>query len=261
MVMASMAGFRRTSAVDEIFSVIQEKIHQGEYPVGRVLPPQKVLAAEYGVSASTIREAFGKLTMLGYLSAKQGVGTTVVSASMAGRLSSLGQYVFLSSSELVHFMEARLCLERAAVRSAAQKAGEGDFAKLADLIEKQRGAVQVNDAALFSQHDRVFHLELMLIGRNPILVQYMEIIREGLFRFIEEATRMAQVMSNSIEFHRAILRSLERRDGLAAEQQVVEHLWDVARIVEANLGQDTGLTGLFNRELKGFPAGDTSRRA
>lgn len=247
-----MAAFRRTSAVDEIFSIIKDKIHQGEYPVGHVLSPQKIMAAEYGVSASTIREAFGKLTMLGYVSAKQGVGTTVISDSMAGRISSLGQYVFLSSSELLHFIEARLCLERAAIRSAAQKAGEADFQKLNALLEQQARAITAGDSTLFSQYDKEFHMELMLIGRNPILIQYMEIIRDGLFRFIGEATRMARVMNNSIKFHRAILSNIEKRDGRAAEKTVVEHLWDVARIVENNLGQDLGLTALFNRELKGF---------
>lgn len=247
-----MAEFRHISAVDEVFALIQEKIHQGEYPVGQVLPPQKIMAAEMGVSASTIREAFGKLTILGYLNARQGVGTTVISASMARRISSQGQYVFLNSSELVHFVEARLCLERAAIRAAAQKAEAADFAKLGDLIEKQSAAVEAADSDLFSQYDKAFHTELMRIGRNPILLQYMEIIRDGLFRFIEEATKMALVMSNSIEFHRAILHNLENRNGLAAEKKVVEHLWDVTRIVETNLGQDKGLTALFNRELTGF---------
>jgi DNA-binding FadR family transcriptional regulator len=247
-----MATFRRTSAVDEVLSIIKDKIHQGEYPVGHVLPPQKIMAAELGVSASTIREAFGKLSMLGYLSAKQGVGTTVISNSMSGHISGSGQYIFLNSGELVHFMEARLCLERVAIRLAAQKAGADDFGKLSALIEKQSLAAAANDSALFSQYDKDFHMEIMLIGRNPILIQYMEMIREGLYRFIEEATSMARVMHNSIEYHRDILRNLEKRDGLAAEKKVVEHLWDVTRIVEANLGQETGLADLFKRELSGF---------
>ncbi len=247
-----MSRIRRTSAVDEVFLLIQDKIHRGEYSVGQVLPPQKNLALEYGVGASTIREALGKLAMLGYLSAKQGVGTTVISNSSAGQVSSLGQYIFLNSAELVHFMEARICLERAALRSAAFKATDEDFARLEAIIGEQKNAVELLDSALFSRHDKAFHMELMTVGRNPILAQYMCIIRDGLFSFIEEATRMEKVMSSSIAFHREILKHLRERDSLRAEKTLVEHLWDVARIVEDNLGHETGLSRLFGRELLSF---------
>ena len=251
----NMAGIRRTSAVDEVFLTIQDKIHNGDYPVGHIFPPQKQLAVEYGVSASTVREALGKLTMLGYLSAKQGVGTAVISNTSAGQVSSLGQYVFLSSSELVHFVEARLCLERSALRSAAYQATKSDLERLENIIEEQKQAVDKLDSALFSRHDKDFHMELMSIGRNPILVQYMVIIRDGLFSFIEEATRMEDVMKSSIGFHQMILDRLKTGQAFEAEKKLVEHLWDVIKTVESNLGHDTGLSRLFEREFASLRPG------
>lgn len=81
-------------ALDEFFCGREKS---GQYPIGHVFPPQKDLAREYGVEASTAREAISKLSMLGYLSAQQGVGTTVISNSSTGQISSLGQYILFYS--------------------------------------------------------------------------------------------------------------------------------------------------------------------
>jgi len=243
-----MINIRRRSAVDEVFQDIQNKIKSCEYPIGHVFPPQKDLAREYGVGASTVREAIGKLVMLGYLNAKQGVGTTVISNSSTGQISSLGQYVFLNSSEVVHFMEARLCLEKTAAKSAALLATKDDFDKMVRCLEQQAIAVEKHDSDLFSDYDKEFHRLIMEAGRNPILVQFMTIIQSALFKFIEEATRMERVMSNSIVFHEKILKCLKERNGQKAERVLVEHLWDVAKIVGSILGLNEGLEALFKRE-------------
>ena len=236
-----MASIRRTSAVDEVFQDIQNKITSGEYPIGYILQPQKALAQEYGVGATTIREAMGKLTMLGYLSAKQGVGTTVINNSAVSQFSSLGQYVFLNSEEVPQFMEARLCLAKAAVKSAAALGTKEDFAAMDECIALQAKAVEKGDSSLFSEYDKRFHLQIMEAGRNPILVQFMTIIQSGLFNFIEEATRLEKVMSNSLIFHGKILKSLKNRNGDEAEIILLRHLWDVAQIVEAQLETGTRL--------------------
>lgn len=190
----------------------------------------------------------GKLTMLGYVNAKQGVGTTVINSSSAGQLSSLGQYVFLKSSEVLHFMEARLCLEKTAVKSAASLTTKEDYNKMEECLKLQAVAVERSDSELFSNYDKLFHLRIMEAGRNPILVQFMTIIQSALFSFIEEATRLEKVMSNSLIYHRRILDYIKAGDGAKAEKILVEHLWDVASIIESKLGLDEELKSLFRRE-------------
>lgn len=243
-----MTCIRRISAVDEVFHDIQNKIKNCQYPIGHVFPPQKDLAREYGVGASTAREAISKLTMLGYLSAKQGVGTTVISNSSTSQISNLGQYIFLNSSEVAHFMEARLCLEKAAARSAARLATKDDFDKMSKCLKLQATAVEKLDYDLFSNCDKEFHLLIMEAGRNPLMIQFMGIIQPALFKFIEESTRLEKVISNSIIFHEKILKCLRERNGEMAQMVLVEHLWDVAKIVGANLGLNEGLKKLFKRE-------------
>ena len=68
---------KRISVSEEIFNILHKKIISGEYSPGDKLPSQDKLAEQYHVSRNTIREAINKLTVMGLLSSKQGVGTVV----------------------------------------------------------------------------------------------------------------------------------------------------------------------------------------
>ncbi|MBR2281119.1 MAG: GntR family transcriptional regulator [Spirochaetales bacterium] len=54
-----------------------EKIQSGEWAVGQLIPSERDLCDEYGVSRITVREVLGSLTQSGYLVRKQGKGTFV----------------------------------------------------------------------------------------------------------------------------------------------------------------------------------------
>ncbi|MER5171358.1 GntR family transcriptional regulator [Thioclava sp. GXIMD2076] len=53
------------------------EISAGTYPVGSLLPTETELAAGFGVSRQTVRQAIGELRQRGLLSARKGVGTRV----------------------------------------------------------------------------------------------------------------------------------------------------------------------------------------
>jgi len=240
---------RRTSVVDEVFQLIQARIHSGELSLGYNFPPQKILAKEMGVSTSTVREAFNKLIMLGYLSTKPGVGTTVVSRSTGAPVSNLGSYVFLQSSEIGHFIEARLYLEKAAIRSAVRNATDEDFNTMEKYIEGQKQALRDGDVNLFATLDAEFHLSVVAAGRNPVLIRFMELIWDMLYSYIVEANQIQSVMNAVALHHEDILRKLKLRDVPGAEQKMIEHLQEVVKKIELHLGYDIGLGQLLYTEL------------
>jgi GntR family transcriptional regulator, regulator for abcA and norABC len=61
----------------QIIHYIKEKIKNGEWPIGTVLPSQRKLAALFNVNRSTIVSAFEELAAEGLLETKKGSGTTV----------------------------------------------------------------------------------------------------------------------------------------------------------------------------------------
>lgn len=63
----------------QVGDVLRERIERGLYPVGALLPPEKDLCAEFGISRHTAREALRRLTEAGYIQRRQGSGSQVVS--------------------------------------------------------------------------------------------------------------------------------------------------------------------------------------
>lgn len=249
-----MTIIRKTSAVDEVFQAIQQRIADGELPVGYRFPPQGVMAEELGVSRSTIREAINKLTLLGFLAAKPGVGTTVVGDGSTALSSALRRHIFLNSGQVPQFIEARLHLEKAAVRLAILKADDKDFTVLETLLARQIKACSQADFALFSDLDARFHRRIVESTRNQMLLQFLGLIADGLSRFILEVSMLQSAVENAIHYHQLLLKQLKDRNLAKAEKILVEHLQDVSLNIERNLGQDIGLKPMFSQEFEYGPS-------
>lgn len=74
-------------------------IEQGTYRVGDMLPPELEIAEKYGVSRYTAREAIRRLTEMGLITRRAGVGTTVKSAATQARYTARISDI----AELIHY--------------------------------------------------------------------------------------------------------------------------------------------------------------
>lgn len=63
-----------------IQKVLEDRVIEGVYPLGGLIPTEIELAAEFATSRFTIREALRYLREHGYVERRQGVGTRVVSS-------------------------------------------------------------------------------------------------------------------------------------------------------------------------------------
>jgi GntR family transcriptional regulator len=62
-----------------VAKLLAQRIAQGEYPVGTVIPNELELAGQFGVSRSTVRAALGDLQRAGMISRRRNAGTRVES--------------------------------------------------------------------------------------------------------------------------------------------------------------------------------------
>ncbi|MEM5470288.1 GntR family transcriptional regulator [Hoeflea sp. AS60] len=58
---------------------LEQRLIDGVYPIGSLMPSEQELSAEFGSSRTTIREALRYLRERGYVERRQGVGTRVIS--------------------------------------------------------------------------------------------------------------------------------------------------------------------------------------
>nr|MCR5753497.1 GntR family transcriptional regulator [Acetatifactor sp.] len=62
----------------QIEEILKKKIESGEYKKGEIIPGEKELMEQFGVSRVTVRQAMGALANGGYVKSQRGVGTEVI---------------------------------------------------------------------------------------------------------------------------------------------------------------------------------------
>lgn len=77
---ATASNAKPASLYLQVARALQDRIAEGAYPVGALLPTEHMLAGQFGVSRQTVRQAIGHLRAMKLLSATKGVGTRVESA-------------------------------------------------------------------------------------------------------------------------------------------------------------------------------------
>ena len=240
-----MQSIKRTSAAEEAFKILHEWIISGKSKPGEKLPSQDKLAKQFNVSRNTIREAIYKLTVMGLLTTKQGVGTIVNICSPASYMASLSDHLLLHPTTVREFIEARVIVEQATVGLAVLKGSPEDLEILSVIIAEQAEAFKNNDPEFFVQLDTKFHLELARMSGNSVLLKFLETVRELLHSFIAEVSHLPGGIESAINYHREILEAMRSRDSKKAEDKIVQHLYDVTRRIEKNVDIDLLSKSLF----------------
>jgi GntR family transcriptional regulator, hexuronate regulon transcriptional repressor len=106
-----------------------ETLSAGKFPVGSRLPAERELAAQYGVSRPTVREAIIALEVQGLVEVRIGSGAYVLRLPGKGDVPGFN----ISAFELT---EARLLFEGEAAALAATEANDEDIAQIATLIDE-----------------------------------------------------------------------------------------------------------------------------
>jgi len=240
---------QKSSAAGKVFDILYDMIATGQFQPGQKLPSQDELAKQLGVSRNTLREAINKLSAMGLLSSHQGIGTVVESPHPAGYLSTLSGQFLLDPLSVREFIEARICIERTAVRLAVARAGDDDIRRLHAIIEGQQLALKKGDSDEFTKKDAEFHMELAEVSGNRVLMKFLQTIHDRWHRFIEEVAQLPGAVQDALHFHLQVTKALAAKDADKAEQELVSHLFDVVRRIESNLHIDLNPKTMYGFNL------------
>ena len=224
--------------MDEVFKNLHDQIVSGDLKEGDKLPPQDKLAEQFSVSRHTLREAVNKLTTMGFLTVKPGVGSVISNNSPAGYISALSDHLLMNSNTVADFLEARLFVERATVRLAVIRSTPADLKILKQLIVQQEKTLAKKQISAFSKLDAAFHLDLARISCNEVLSKILMTLWDLLNKFIYEVSLLPQAPEKALSFHRRICQAIGDKDIHTAEQHMVDHLFDVLRNIELNTKTD-----------------------
>src|SRR5687767_14187214 len=144
---------RRTTASEELFRVLREQILSGRYAPGEKLPPQRALAQEYGLNATTVREGIKRLEQLRLVEVRHGDAMRVADWRTASGLDVLAHVLFDAGGPrrdtLDALMEARRFLLTAAASLAAERRTDEQAEELRTLARVAAGE-QTADFTFFA---------------------------------------------------------------------------------------------------------------
>ena len=219
----------RISAAEAVFSSIRDAIESGEYPVGIKLSSESVLAAQYAVSRSVIREALRSCAALGLTETHTGKGTFVIAPRAGGDL-------VLGAFSARNLMEARPHIEVPAAQFAATRATEDQLQRLRGIIEAME---EEDDPELWVGLDASFHAAIAAASGNGVFERVVNEIREAMVNQSETINLITGRQHPSHAEHRAILNAIEAGDGPAAGNAMAAHLAAVDEALTLILGAET----------------------
>ena len=153
---------KTSSGSAAIAARLQQAILEGVYKFGDRLPAERELAAHFGASRSTVREALRRLEARHLLIRRVGSGT-------------FSNYrPFLEGSNIaevtspLELIEVRMALEPRIAGLAAVNATAQDLSRIGDALEGLERAG--GDREAFSLADERFHLLLAECTHNPLMI-------------------------------------------------------------------------------------------
>jgi len=215
------------------------RIRTGSLSPGDRLPPERTLAANFGVSRSVLRESLRSLVAMNVVQVRPGSGAYVTALDMASLLEPLQLAMTLEPGTLRSLLQARLLVEPPIAALAAQTASAQDVDRLSDLLGESRRAVE--SPAAFLKIDMEFHNATARMTRNPILMSVAEAIGR-LARHQREFTNPDPDMRRAAAAdHEEIFATIAAHDSRGAQVAMYQHLEHVGAwlLAHQRLSQQT----------------------
>ena len=210
----------RRKGSTEIAGHLRREIIAGNLAAKERLPPERVLANQYGVARGTVREALNRLADEGMVEIRAGSGS-YVSFDPLGQVNAI-----VESTRPLELIDARFALEPHLCRLAVLHARQQELDALEALAETMESGI--DDVVGFSQADMAFHTLLAESTGNSLLVWMMGQINS--VRNQDEWARMRQLTLNRDTIityndqHRQILAAIRMREPERAANAMKEHL-------------------------------------
>jgi DNA-binding FadR family transcriptional regulator len=211
----------RRSSADEVLHALTDAIEKGVYGVGTLLPAERQLATQFGVSRVVVREAAKKLEQRGLISIRQGIGVRVVNDRARPIQDSFYASLPEEKMRLKQCAQARALIEPELAALAAQNLRRAEFLpRLRSTQDRLRDETDIAQAALL---DIAFHEMVAEMAGNKVLSLMLASIAE-LGRLSREHTLKEYGVRRAYDFHEIILAAIEEGHAEAARQAMRTHL-------------------------------------
>ncbi len=211
---------------DEAIEKIKSMIVSDTLQPGDRLPREADLAAELGLSRSSLREAVKALSLMNILDVRRGDGTYVTSLQPPLLLEALSFIVdFHRDATVLEFLEVRRILEPEAAAMAAKRISPAEIAGLRELLDRLGPDPEVEDLVA---NDLEFHRRISACSGNTVLTSLLDSLSGPTLRArVWRGLTQTGATQRTLAEHRAILDALESHDAVVARSWCTVHIASV----------------------------------
>lgn len=193
-----------------------EAILNGAFPPGSVLPGERELAAQLGVTRPTLREVLQRLARDGWFDIKQGKPTRVRDYWREGNLNVLSALVRhaerLPDNFVPNLLAVRLSMAPAYTRAAVERSADDVAALLAGYADL------ADTAESFADADWDLHHGLTLASGNPVFTLILNGFADFYVQMARRYFSQPQARAASRAWYADLLAAARAGDTEAAEQ-------------------------------------------
>jgi GntR family transcriptional regulator, transcriptional repressor for pyruvate dehydrogenase complex len=210
---------------DRVLSFLRDELMSGRLRTGDRLLPERDLASALGVSRPVIREALTALSTLGAVEIRRGYGTVVREPNFTALADYFSLVLAQQAGAVDDVMQARIAIERQAIRLACTRALAPDLDRLAQALQAIKETI--DDPAQGGAADFHFHSMIVEAAHSPALSSvYAAVAKLLQASHLERRKVIAsvpQVDAYLIDHHEAVLQAIRRGNPVEADALLTEH--------------------------------------
>lgn len=222
---------RKTAAL--LAQRIVGEITERELRPGAPLPPEREMLEDYGVARGTLREALRFLEIQGVITMKTGPGGGPVVDRPGSRhlASTMAMMLQLEHTNFRSVLEARVVLEPALARRAAERITEAELEPLHDSLERMKA--ELDDIFVFRAENERFHALIAEAAGNPVfqmIISSLNWIVDGTALGVEYPPESRKAVARE---HGRIYKAIAARDPDRAAAAMTVHMADYVAYLAA----------------------------
>ncbi|QNE37345.1 FadR/GntR family transcriptional regulator [Leifsonia shinshuensis] len=216
-------------AWESVLARIEERLVDGRLRPGDHLPPERALAAEFGVARSSVREAVRVLEAMGLIRTQTGSGPSsgaiIIARPQGGMEALMRLQVAASGFPVADVVSTRLLLESSV---AGELAGHSPV----DLADARQLLDAMDEPALtapeFLALDARFHLALAEAAGNAVVATMMAGLRNSIEGYVlagaERIPDWDAMAARLRAEHRGVIDAIDAGDPAAAHTRIHDHI-------------------------------------
>ncbi|KIY38540.1 GntR family transcriptional regulator [Pseudomonas sp. 10-1B] len=210
-----------STVVNSVVEKLRQALARGQWRSGDMLPGQRELAEQLGISRPSLREAVTVLETLGLVRALPGKGVLVLDVDATAQEPGVDTS---AAASLADVLELRYTLEPFIVGLVAQSANSQDIGQLRLTLMDMREALEADDSEAGVKAYIAFHEALFALTTNPIFQSVVQQTGNALKQSADMLRNSPEHLAARLKENEAVVRAIRERSSAQASAQMRQHI-------------------------------------